>query len=83
LVLRRVDRSGGERAISPVVGGALLVTIVVLLATITDVIVLKIGDEDPPAPSARLELESASVYEFPLVHRGGDEIDADDATGVV
>lgn len=79
-MLRRLDRSGGERAISPLVAGALLVAIVVLLAAVTGVIVLGIGDEDPPAPSARLTLEPASGCEFQLVHRGGDEIDGDRVT---
>jgi FlaG/FlaF family flagellin (archaellin) len=71
---------GDERAISPVVGGALLIVIVVLLATVTGAIALDIADDEPPAPTTRLELDSVQSCKFQLVHRGGDEIDGDRIT---
>lgn len=69
-----------ERAVSPVVGGALLIAIVVLLATVTSAMVLGLADDEPPAPTARLQLEPTAACEFALVHRGGDEIDGDRLT---
>lgn len=75
---RRSDVLPGERAISPVVGGVLLIGIVLLLATVTGAVILGLTDEDPPAPAARLDVDStASGCGFDLVHRGGDRIDGD------
>jgi hypothetical protein len=79
-MFRRSVTAGDERAVSPVVGGALLIAIVVLLATVTGAIVLGLADDDPPAPSARLQLEPTAACEFQLVHRGGDALDGDRIT---
>ncbi|MFC6954389.1 type IV pilin N-terminal domain-containing protein [Halorubellus litoreus] len=77
---RRLGLFSRERAISPVVGGALLVAIVVLLATVTGAIVFGIADDEPPAPTARLRLEPTGSCQFELTHRGGDRLDGDRIT---
>lgn len=79
-MLRRPVAGGDERGISPVVGGALLIAIVVLLATVTGAIMLGLTDDDPPAPSTRLELQATTSCGFQLVHRGGDALDGDRVT---
>jgi len=74
----RADAGVGERAISPVVGVALLIIIAVLLATITGGIIFGVADDKPPAPTAKLDVTpSANGCGFDLVHRGGDRIDGE------
>jgi len=66
---------GDERAISPVVGVALLVAIAVILVAITGAILFGIAEDKPPAPQARLAVTpDATGCGFTFQHRGGDRI---------
>ena len=68
--------TGGERAISPVVGGVLLIGIVLLLATVTGVLFTGLLDTESPAPTARLTLDPAgNGCQYELTHEGGERIE--------
>jgi cytoskeletal protein CcmA (bactofilin family) len=68
----------GDRGISPIVGVALLVTIVTFLAVTTGYILVGIADETDPQPTVALELEpTESNVTFVLRHRSGEPIDGD------
>lgn len=70
--------SSSDRAISPVVGGALLLVIVVLLVATSGVMIFALVDQEPAAPTARLDLTSNDQdCTYVLVHRGGDTLDGD------
>ncbi|MFC7075599.1 FG-GAP repeat domain-containing protein [Haloarcula halophila] len=71
--------SNGERGVSPVVGGVLLLGIVVLLVGLSSVFVFQLTDEQTPAPETAFDLERTDgAYE--LVHEAGPEIDGDRVT---
>lgn len=65
-----------RRAISPTVGAALLLAIVVALAVVTSALVLGLSDPGPPSPETRLTLQEEGCN-VDLVHQGGDAIDGD------
>lgn len=67
-----------SRAISPVVGTALLIGIILALAVVVGGLVLGLGEEQPTAPEAALELEPVDGSDdYRLVHRSGATIDGD------
>ncbi len=67
---------GGRRAISPVIGVALLVVIVTVLSTTVAYLALGLSDETDPQPTVVLELErTESAAVFKLRHRSGESID--------
>lgn len=68
-----------DRAVSPVVGVALLIAIAVILATVIGLVVLGIGPGATSAPQAQLNIEyNTSSTDLTLTHRGGDELPADE-----
>jgi FlaG/FlaF family flagellin (archaellin) len=70
-----------ERGLSPVVGGALLVAILVLLAVVSAGLVFGLAEEEPSPPSAALELvPSEDPGRYRLVHRSGDRVVGDRVT---
>ncbi|MFT4922132.1 MAG: hypothetical protein ACI8XM_001345 [Haloarculaceae archaeon] len=70
-----IQRRCQERGLSPVVGGALIIAIVILLSGLTMVMAVGLFQETAPAPSARLELQDEPGCEYTLVHKAGDRID--------
>ncbi|WP_324756618.1 type IV pilin [Haloarcula sp. GH36] len=71
--------SNGERGVSPVVGGVLLLGIVALLVGLSSVFVFQLTEEQTPAPETAFDLERTDgTYE--LVHEAGPEIDGDRVT---
>jgi len=78
-----VSRASDERAISPVVGVALLVVIAVLLTAVTAGFVLELGTEREPAPDVALTLEPADdgmAVAHRLAHTDGDRLDGEQVT---
>lgn len=71
--------SGDQRAISPVVGGVLLIAIVLLLSAVTVGMVLNLDEEREPAPEVAMSLEPVETNsdEYRLVHKSGDRLDGD------
>lgn len=70
-----VSGESGERAISPVVGVALLIVIAVILVAVTGAILFGIAEDKPPAPAARLDVTPDQTgCGFTFQHRGGDQI---------
>jgi len=71
----------GDRGLSPVVGSALLLAIVVLLVSVSAVLIFGATDEKPPAPTADLELDPVEgSNDYVLVMNAGDTIDGDRIT---
>lgn len=70
---------GDQRAITPVVGGVLLVAIVLLLSVVTVGMVLNLNQEQEPAPEVAMSLEpvETSSEEYRLVHKSGDRLNGD------
>jgi flagellin-like protein len=76
----RVGTQGPQpgRAISPVVGSALLLAIIVSLAVVAGGLVLGLGEEQPTAPEAALALQPVDASDdYRLVHQSGAAIDGD------
>lgn len=72
------DRRHRSRAISPVVGVALLVAIVLVLSALTAGYLVGLSEEPEPAPEVVLALEGADEPgEGSIVHRQGDRLDGD------
>lgn len=70
-----------ERALSPVVGTALLLAITVLLVSVSAVLIFGATEEKPAAPTANLELESVEGSDdYMLEMTAGDTIDGDRIT---
>lgn len=67
----------GERGLSPVVGSALLIAIVVLLVSVSAVMIFGLTEESPAAPTASFELEPVGGGEYVLELTAGDTIDGD------
>ncbi|WP_311170741.1 type IV pilin N-terminal domain-containing protein [Halobellus ordinarius] len=65
-----------ERAVSPVVGVALLIAITVILAAVIGGVVLGLGTSSAEAPQASLQFESDGSYLL-ISHEGGDELKSD------
>lgn len=65
-----------ERAVSPVVGVALLVAIAVLLATVIGAVLFTLDLGSAGAPSATLSFDVVGD-DVLLTHEGGDPLDAD------
>ena len=65
-----------ERAVSPVVGVALLIAITVILAAVIGGVVLGIGPTGVDAPQAQLNAEFSSTDDtnVTISHNGGDEL---------
>lgn len=62
-----------DRAVSPVVGVALLVGITVILATVIGTVVLGVGVGPAQTPEATVSFDVVSG-EVEVVHEGGDEL---------
>lgn len=71
--MNRVHRSD-ERAVTPVVGVALLVGITVILAAVLGTVVLGIGLGPADAPEATLSFEVVSD-EVEITHEGGEKLE--------
>lgn len=72
------DRRPRSRGISPVVGVALLVAIVLLLSALTAGYLVGLSEEPEPAPEVVLALEGAEEPgEGTLLHREGERLDGD------
>lgn len=67
-----------DRAVSPVVGVALLIAITVILAAVIGGVVLGLGTGSADAPQASLQFEynSSGSDQLTISHKGGDAIDA-------
>lgn len=69
---------GDNRAVSPVVGGILLIGILVVLVTITAALIFGATDNPDPAPEVAFELrETDDRFRYALVHESGDRLDGD------
>lgn len=68
------ESRGEERAVSPVVGVALLIAITVVLAAVIGFVVLSSSNQTTDVPSARLDI-SQSGSTLTISHEGGDAID--------
>ena len=67
-----------DRAVSPVVGVALLIAITVILAAVIGGVVLGIGTGGVDTPQAQLQLhETDTDDEYELVHNGGEPLPED------
>jgi hypothetical protein len=66
----------GSRAISPVVGAALVLVIVVALGVVVSALVLGLADSSPMSPESRLALQGDGCP-VDLVHQQGDTLDGD------
>ncbi len=66
-----------ERAVSPVVGVALLIAITVILAAVIGGVVLGIGPTGADAPQAQLTADFGE-NNTTISHNGGDEISGDE-----
>lgn len=64
-----------ERAVSPVVGVALLIAIAVILAAVIGAVVLGLGTASADAPQAQLNLNEDSGA---ISHSGGDPLDSNE-----
>lgn len=67
---------GDERAVSPVVGVALLIAIAVILAAVLGGVVLGLGTSGVEAPQAQLEASIVSG-DVQINHNGGEPLPAD------
>jgi flagellin-like protein len=68
-----------RRAVSPVLGVALLIAITVILAGVIGFVVLGVGSGNTDGPSASLVADDLDT----IVHKGGDELDTADVTVMV
>ncbi|GAB7092219.1 hypothetical protein JCM18237_24900 [Halorubrum luteum] len=67
-----------DRAVSPVVGVALLIAITVILAAVIGGVVLGIGTGGVDTPQAQLQLEQVDdTNEYELHHNGGEPLPED------
>lgn len=66
------------RALSPVVGVALLIAVVVALGAVSAGLILGLAEPNDPVPAATFDVESADAAgEVVIRHDGGDTIDGD------
>jgi len=67
-----------DRAVSPVVGVALLIAITVILAAVIGGVVLGLGTSSAEAPQASLQFEyDDGENDLTIHHQGGDKLNAD------
>jgi|AntRauTorcE11898_2_1112593.scaffolds.fasta_scaffold02840_8 flagellin-like protein len=67
-----------ERAVSPVVGVALLIAITVILAAVIGGVVLGLGTSSVDAPQASLQFEyNDTADELTVSHKGGEKLKSD------
>lgn len=69
-----------ERAVSPVVGVALLIAIAVILAAVIGAVVLGLGSGGVETPQAQLQADFGGTDQVTLYHEGGDELPGDEVT---
>lgn len=67
-----------ERAVSPVVGVALLIAIAVILAAVIGGVVLGLGTGGVETPTAQLEASIVNGDDVQLNHNGGEPLPADE-----
>ena len=72
-----------DRAVSPVVGVALLIAMTVILAAVIGAVVLGIGVGPADAPQATLSFSESGTDDLVLKHEGGDALDASEVTIIV
>ena len=63
-----------ERAVSPVLGVALLIAITVILAGVVGFVVLGVDTQGTDAPSAQLNFQQDGADNIDVAHDGGDPI---------
>lgn len=68
----------GNRGISPVVGVALLLGIVVALGAVSAYLAFGLADTSEPAPDVVFDPAADDEAEYVLVHESGDALDGDD-----
>ena len=72
----KIDRfQTNERAVSPVLGVALLIAVTVILAAVIAAVVLGVGADSATAPQATMEF-GVNGTDVDMTHEGGDTIDA-------
>ncbi|MFB6130405.1 MAG: type IV pilin [Salinigranum sp.] len=84
----RYERGSDGRAVSPVIGVVLMITVTVILAAVVGAFALGLADQQsvPPQVSLRFTYD-AGAKTVTITHRGGDPVDAanlsirDSATG--
>lgn len=68
-----------DRGLAPVVGGALLIAVAVLLAAVTAGMLLNVGDSSDPSPDVVFDLQPTDDRaRYVLVHDGGSRLDGDE-----
>jgi flagellin-like protein len=67
-----------DRAVSPVVGVALLIAIAVILAAVIGAVVLGLGTGGAETPQAQLNADFDGTDQVTLYHEGGDGLPADE-----
>jgi FlaG/FlaF family flagellin (archaellin) len=72
--------SAADRGLSPVVGGALLLAITVLLVSVSAVMAFGLAEDKPPAPTANFQLEHEAAGQYVLEVTDGETIDGDRLT---
>lgn len=75
--MKSTDVAPGERAVSPVVGVALLIGMTVILAAVLGTVVLGTNVGPAESPQATLSFEVVDD-EIELYHEGGETLDADE-----
>ena len=76
--MNQIDVESDERAVSPVVGVALLIGITVILASVIGTVVLGFGIGPAETPQATLSFEVTEDDEIKLRHEGGEPLDVDE-----
>lgn len=67
-----------ERAVSPVVGVALLIAVAVILAAVIGAVVLGLGTGGVETPQAQMQADyNSTADEWTIDHNGGEPIPAD------
>lgn len=65
----------GDRGLSPVVGTALLIAVVLVFSVVAGYVFFGLSDTNDPAPQVALEVESSDgLADWRLVHGGGEEL---------
>ena len=73
--------AGEERAIAPVIGVILLVSITVIVAAVTGVFLVSVGEQmGQPTPQAILAISAADDHALLIEHDGGDSFEAAETT---
>lgn len=71
-----MSRRGADRGLSPVVGSALMIAIVLVFAAVAGYVFFGMSDTSDPAPQVAWEAESSEeLTDWRLVHGGGDRVD--------